>query len=101
MRNSKTHCNCSNKDCFLSGDKYFHVDKWNTRLAANVPSKENILEISMESDLHVLLPDETVNTQRQDSLTDQMNTVIDLARKEGCYDAQDWIIKVWQKGQKV
>lgn len=31
MKGSKTHCNCSNKDCLLSGDKYFHVDKWNTR----------------------------------------------------------------------
>ena len=29
--------------------------------------------------------------QRQNSLTDQMNTVIDLARRYGCYDAQDWI----------
>lgn len=34
MKDSKTHCNCSNKDCILSGDKYFHFDKWNTRLAA-------------------------------------------------------------------
>lgn len=31
--------------------------------------------------------------QRQDSLTDQMKTVIQLAEKEGCYDAADWIKK--------
>lgn len=36
-----------------------------------------------------------VKAQRQDSLADQMNTVIDLARKEGCYDAQDWIIRTF------
>ena len=29
--------------------------------------------------------------QRQDSLTDQMNTILGLAIKHGCYDAQDWI----------
>lgn len=36
MKGSKTHCNCSNKDCLLSGDKYFHVDKWNKRSASSV-----------------------------------------------------------------
>lgn len=43
---------------------------------------------------------EKVKPQRQDSLTDQMNTVIDLARKEGCYDAHDWIIKAWKDAQE-
>lgn len=28
---------------------------------------------------------------RQDSLTDQLLTVIQLAEKAGCYDAADWI----------
>lgn len=43
MKDSKTHCNCSNKDCLLSGDKYFHVDKWNKRTSARVPSEIEIM----------------------------------------------------------
>lgn len=31
--------------------------------------------------------------QRQDSLTDQINDLIDLAEREGLYDASDWIRK--------
>jgi hypothetical protein len=34
---------------------------------------------------------------RQDSLTDQMETVLDLAIKEGCYDAADWLKRVFFK----
>jgi hypothetical protein len=29
--------------------------------------------------------------QRQDSLTDQMEEVMRLANRAGCYDAADWI----------
>ena len=52
MKGSKTHCNCSNKDCLLYGDKYFHVDKWNKRSASSVPSKEKILEVVMNSEFY-------------------------------------------------
>lgn len=37
MKESNTHCNCSNKDCLLYGDRYFHIDKWNTRQEAKEP----------------------------------------------------------------
>lgn len=32
---------------------------------------------------------------RQDSLTDQMSTVMQLAVEAGCYDAHDWIVARW------
>lgn len=35
----------------------------------------------------------TVN-QRQDSLQDQLKTVRKLARENGCYDAEDWIVNM-------
>lgn len=34
---------------------------------------------------------------RQDSLTDQMKTVFQLATEAGCYDAADWIKIVFFK----
>jgi hypothetical protein len=40
-----------------------------------------------------LIPDPAV--QRQDSLTDQMVTLMDLARRAGCYDAADWLQQEW------
>lgn len=36
---------------------------------------------------------EQMRAQRQDSLKDQMITVVRLAEKAGCYDAADWIKK--------
>jgi hypothetical protein len=32
---------------------------------------------------------------RQDSLSDQMQTVEDLATRAGCYDALDWMRRAW------
>jgi hypothetical protein len=34
--------------------------------------------------------------QRQDSLTDQMATVLHTATRLGCYDAVDWIVGRWR-----
>lgn len=36
-------------------------------------------------------------TNRQDSLTDQMETVLNLATEAGCYDAADWLKRVFFK----
>ena len=36
-----------------------------------------------------LIPEQ--QTQRQDSTTDQLITVMELANRAGCYDASDWI----------
>ena len=33
--------------------------------------------------------------QRQDSLTDQMRSVVRWANEHGCYDAADWIRERW------
>lgn len=80
--------------------------------AMSVPTVEEINKVLLESPrhkynyetkeydtqakaIHALFTAGKVNAQRQDSLADQMNTVIDLARKEGCYDAQDWIIRTF------
>jgi hypothetical protein len=40
--------------------------------------------------------------QRQDSLTDQMKTVVAAAERLGCYDAADWLRDRWaeQGGQR-
>jgi len=38
-----------------------------------------------------LIPKERVPAQRQDSLTAQMVTVMELVRRTGCYDAQDFL----------
>jgi hypothetical protein len=35
--------------------------------------------------------------QRQDSLTDQMETVLKLATEAGCYDAADWLKRIFFK----
>ena len=37
------------------------------------------------------------NMNRQDSLTDQMKSVLKLATEAGCYDAADWIKEVFFK----
>lgn len=55
----------------------------------------DLTRLELARSIHALLSKGKVNAQRQDSLADQMNTVIDLARKEGCYDAQDWIIRTF------
>jgi hypothetical protein len=34
-------------------------------------------------------------TQRQDSLTDQMAEILQLAVDAGCYDAHGWIVRAW------
>lgn len=52
MKESNTHCNCSNKDCLLYGDRYFHIDKWNKRKEVSTPTKENILEVLMDSNFY-------------------------------------------------
>lgn len=46
------------------------------------------------------LSEASTRPQRQDSLTDQMATVIDLARDYGCYDAGDWIKRTFMKPRK-
>lgn len=33
--------------------------------------------------------------QRQDSVSDQMTTVMRLAVEHGCYDAHDWLVARW------
>lgn len=33
--------------------------------------------------------------QRQDSVSDQMATVMRLAVEHGCYDAHDWLVARW------
>lgn len=48
MKDSKTHCNCSNKDCLLSGDKYFHVDKWNKRSSESMRLIDIIEDLRLE-----------------------------------------------------
>jgi hypothetical protein len=49
MKEGNTHCNCSNKECLLYGDRYFHIDKWNKRLPSAsvdklVPLDEKVME---------------------------------------------------------
>lgn len=48
MKDSKTHCNCLNKDCLLSGDKYFHVDKWNKRSSESMRLIDIIEDLRLE-----------------------------------------------------
>ncbi len=46
-----------------------------------------------------LIPE--LQTQRQDSTMDQVDTVMGLARRAGCYDAEDLLKRLLKNNEQV
>ena len=92
MKESNTHCNCSNKDCLLYGDRYFHIDKWNKRQEVSTPSVDKICSIIEDLRLDVIA---CLDSRDQNYIDDLFKKAMNNLKTSGKAKEPQWPKKVY------